>query len=379
MSNQQSLENTVIVSAKNVKLGSIKVRISSAIKIYNLVQKHVSSCLIPDSPFINMFKLLKAIETKYEYLCSGATGHILKATSKNGRTFIIKIVSLHNIAEYGDIYNPNRPENVEYNILSRLTNLVCSEIIPHLELPILRFYSPLLPIKDIIVDLAQNTDTEVLVKHFQTLLENNKYHSVASILFVEYADNGDLRTFITKNMKTITTHVLRIFFFQIISTLAVIQQLYPTFRHNDLNVNNVLVHSKKKSQGKKVKYTVNGNSYILPNIEHQLRLWDFDYANIQGLIDNKRVVNDRSKSLGITANANRYYDLHFFFNNFINSFEKDLAKSADPEIVNLMLFLGRVVPTKYRNTRSRRLPNNTEYTTPLYLIENDDFFERFRK
>ena len=64
-------------------------------------------------------------------------------------------------------------------------------------------------------------------------------------------------------------------FFQIISTLAVIQSKYPSFRHNDLKANNILI-SKTDVYNKKLLYKVNKKEYILPSIGYCIYLWDFD-------------------------------------------------------------------------------------------------------
>ena len=101
-------------------------------------------------------------------------------------------------------------------------------------------------------------------------------------------------------------------FFQILSVLAVIQNKYPGFRHNDMKANNILVQlipvSKKKN---KFMYKINKQNYIVPNIGFQLKLWDFDFACIPDLIDNSKVSAEWTTAININPEQNRYYDIHY--------------------------------------------------------------------
>ena len=64
----------------------------------------------------------------------------------------------------------------------------------------------------------------------------------------EWANKGDLLDFIRRHYNKLTLIHWKVFLFQIISTLAVIQSKFPSFRHNDLKANNILVHKDKESK-----------------------------------------------------------------------------------------------------------------------------------
>ena len=61
-------------------------------------------------------------------------------------------------------------------------------------------------------------------------------------LISEWANNGDLLDYLRKNYKSLGLKEWRVLIFQILSVLAIIQAKYPSFRHNDMKANNVLIH-----------------------------------------------------------------------------------------------------------------------------------------
>jgi hypothetical protein len=214
--------------------------------------------------------------------------------------------------------------------------------------------------------------------------KDDGYYDNISILISEWANGGDLLDYLRGNYKTFKTKHWRVIFFQIMSVLAVIQAKYPTFRHNDLKANNVLVQKTDSNPDKrgKFKYDVNGQIYAVPNIGIQIKIWDFDFATIPGKVDNSKVEADWTKKINVNPEQNRYYDVHYFFNTLLrNGFfpeflESDLIPS---EVRN---FVDRVLPEKYRSgdevsERGRILVNN-EYTTPDKIIKTDPFFSRMR-
>ena len=175
----------------------------------------------------------------------------------------------------------------------------------------------------------------------------------------------------------------RVLLFQIISVLAVIQAKYPGFRHNDLKANNLLIHYiESRNKNNKFKYKINGKTYIIPNIGLQIKLWDFDFACIEGIVDNTKVSADWTNRINVKPKKNRYYDIHYLFNTLTR-------KGFFPEFYNVPEisksvkdFFKRIVPEKYRkgeNVAERgRLLVDDEYITPDNILRNDPFFDRIR-
>ena len=79
-----------------------------------------------------------------------------------------------------------------------------------------------------------------------------------------------------KIIKIFKQNIGGVYFSKFLSVLAIIQNKYPGFRHNDLKANNLLVQKIPISKTiNKFKYKINGQIYIIPSIGFQIKLWDF--------------------------------------------------------------------------------------------------------
>ena len=202
------------------------------------------------------------------------------------------------------------------------------------------------------------------------------FHLWSEIPFLPqcYYDNNIY--YFRNNYKAFTLTHWKVFIFQILSILAIIQSKYPAFRHNDMKANNILIQkvSLKKEYSR---YLVVGTKYKVPNIGYQIKLWDFDFACIPGIVDNIKVSSKWTKKINITPEQNRYYDIHYFFNTLIRKgfFPQILTDDVVPKEVKE--FINRVVPKKYRDSEDYvhekgRILVNDEYTTPDELLKRDE-------
>ena len=83
-------------------------------------------------------------------------------------------------------------------------------------------------------------------------------------------------------------------------------------------------------------------------IGFQIKLWDFDFACIPGLIDNSKVDAEWTSKINIDPVKNRYYDIHYFFNTLT---KKGFFPQfwTEPEIPQRIKdFVRRVIPEKFR-------------------------------
>ena len=171
----------------------------------------------------------------------------------------------------------------------------------------------------------------------------------------------------------------RCIFFQIISTLAIIQTKYPTFRHNDFKANNILI-SKVDACNKLLIYKVSNKEYILPAIGYNTYLWDFDFACIPGIVDNSKVYQEWTNKINIKPIKNRYYDIHYFFCTLI--YKGFLPELIEDPIVpeEVKKFIEWIVPAEYRpghpsnkvNKRCR-LQVDDELYKPIDILDNEFF------
>ena len=333
--------------------------------------------------FFEFSNLMNQMGGHLVYIKSGTNGHTFKGRtiSENGTfEYAVKVVAYPKKEKYGKITDVRRPENAEIMMLKLLSSFVINRKTPHIVLPIGTFDTNITDFVDLIERDVVSQDNKKY-KEFVTMHKENKFHKTVSILISEWANQGDLLDFIKKYYQFMSSLQWKVIIFQLLSVLATIQYHYPTFRHNDLKANNILVH-KITNEEKKFTYQVIGSKYKIPNISYQIKIWDFDFACIPGIIDNKKV-----ESWGMHGNIipeqNRYYDVHYFFNTLIKKgFCPELMTSK--EVPNdLKEFINRIVPpiyqcdTRYVHEKGRILIKD-EYLTPDQILKTDPYFEEFR-
>ncbi len=329
--------------------------------------------------------VISKIGGKLLYIKSGSTGHTFKGimdASNDNLSYAVKVVAYPKKENYGDIYDSRRPENAELMMIKLLSYFVIKKQTPHIILPIATFYTNINPfvnlIKEDIVDEDNKKYNEFIEKH-----KNKEYHENVSILISEWATRGDFLDYVRKHYKNFKLIHWKVFFFQLISTLAVIQSKFPSFRHNDLKANNVLVTKVPKKEGSFSIYKVGGLEYVVPNIGYQIKLWDFDFACIPGIIDNEKVSSEWTKQINVIPEQNRYYDMHYFFNTFIKKgfFSQFMEEDCIPQ--EAKDFVNRIVPKKFQDGKHihkrGRILIKDEYILPNDVLKKDPFFSQFRR
>lgn len=335
-----------------------------------------------------ILSILISIKAKMKYISSGSTGHFFKGVilkdinqpidNKNNIIcyFALKMTPYLKCSKYKDIYEINRPENTELHMLKCLSYFVLDGQTRHLLLPVQSFYCP---IKEFIkmMNVHQFIDDKDRYKTFINNYKNNRYENIVSVMITELASEGDLLNYIRHNLTHIKPLHWKIFFFQILSVLAIIQLQFPSFRHNDLKANNILLH---KDVMAKREYRINHKTYLTPSFNLLIKIWDFDFACIPGYVDNIKVKEKWTQSINITTIQNRYYDIHFFF----STLQMFLSKVWNEKFIDkdTLDFVNDVVPALYKSSKKAndkgRLLVNDEFITPLYLIENHKYFDEFR-
>jgi hypothetical protein len=340
---------------------------------------------------LNFNKVIKTIGNGSEliYIKSGTTGHTFKGKCiDNGKEieYAVKVVAYPKKEKYGSIHDARRPENAEIAMIQLLSYFIVKKETPHIVLPFGTFNTDIKSFIGLIDDGIISKKNEKY-QEFEKKYRENKYHDEVSILISEWANKGDLLDFIRNNYKKFYPLFWKVIFFQIISTLAVIQRTFPSFRHNDLKANNVLVQ-KIDIQNQIFTYRVARCEYKVKNIGYQIKLWDFDFACIPNYVDNIKVESTWTKDINVTPEQNRYYDLHYFFNTLIGKgfFEYFMTKDCIPQ--EAKDFVNRIVPKKYqkykKNSKTNyvhergRLLVKDEYTTPDDVLKYDPYFEEFR-
>ena len=328
--------------------------------------------------------IITQIGGKLKYIKSGTTGHTFKgiAQDNNGSfEYAVKVVAYPKKERYGNINDVRRPENAELKMIKLLSYFIINKQTPHLVIPFGTFNTSIEHFVNL-VKFDKIDEKNERYKDFIDRYHQGDFSSQVSILISEWANKGDFLDFLRNNYKVFTPTHWKVFMFQIISTIAIIQSKYPAFRHNDMKANNILVHKIDITKDYH-RYIVVRYKYKVPNIGYQVKLWDFDFACIPGIVDNIKVEAKWTKKINVTPEQNRYYDVHYFFNTLIRKgfFPQILTDSCIP--YELKEFIGRVLPTKYRTDsqyihEKGRILTNDEYLTPEQIIRTDPYFNEFR-
>ncbi len=334
---------------------------------------------------LDLKDLFSSMNVKLKYLKSGTTGHTFKATSKidTNIAFAVKVCAYPK-DDYGGIQHISRPENAELRMLKLLSYFVIKRSTPHLVLPIATFNTSIknfVNIRPDVIDL--NKEKNEMYRKFVERYHEGEFEDFVSVLISEWCDGGDLLDYIRKNYETMTLKHWIIIIFQILFTLAKIQDKFPAFRHNDMKANNVLVQiTNVNNSSLRYSYGIGNYKFYIPDIGLQIKIWDFDFACIDGIIENNKVNSDWTKKINITKNKNKYYDMHYFFNTLISKrfFPQFYTGGAPQEIID---FVHRIVPEKFRNgsknvNKKGRIQVDTEFLTPFKVITEDPLFSKYR-
>jgi len=344
--------------------------------------------------------VIQDIGGKLLYHKSGTTGHLFKGISYPDPSdneycinYAVKIVAYPKKENYGEIDDPARPENAELNMLRLLSYFVINNHTPHIVLPITTFNT------DISMFVSLTKNKIVINKKYDNFVkryQEDEFFDTVSVLISEWADGGDLLDYLRSNYTKLKTREWRVILFQILSVLAVIQTKYPSFRHNDLKANNILLQKISNCDDNNIyKYNINGNEYFVPNIGLRIKIWDFDFAS-SDQVPNQKVMSDWTDKINVKPEAHPYYDVHYFFNTLIsrNFLPKFLENDSDgkPMIpTEVKEFINRILPERLRsgkNTTERgrlllsfdelkkKFPNNN--LTPDSILQNDPFFKKMR-
>jgi serine/threonine protein kinase len=334
--------------------------------------------------YIDFTKAINELGGKLLYIKSGSTGHTFKGVypppnDENKESYAVKIVAYPKKENYGDMYNIKRPENAELLMIRLLSYFVINNQTPHIVLPITTFNTSIKPL------LGLTKNNIVNNKKFEQFIERynkGEYYQNISILVSEWANGGDLLDYLRKNYKELKTKDWKVIFFQILSVLAVIQKKYPSFRHNDMKANNILIHNIDINK-KKYMYEINKQKYIVPNIGFQVKLWDFDFACIPGIVDNSKVEAEWTSKINIKPEQNRYYDIHYFFNTLTRKGFLPEFWEAEEISDSVKEFVKRIIPEKFQTgkyvSERGRILIPDEYLIPDDILKNDPFFASMRK
>jgi hypothetical protein len=285
--------------------------------------------------------------------------------------FMIKMIPFIKNTLYSDnLDDPMRPENSEIEVSKILSEFVVSGQTPHVILSYFSFISDINTFTDPkMIDII-GTD-----KNYIFFIDNyneGKFYETVKILVTEkcFDKYKNLEELLFNENENFTLLNWKIMLFQILSALAVIQNKYPSFKHNNLKTQNIrLTKNNKKKSNKLNKYDVNGISFNVPNIEYLFLISDFGMSSIKGIVDNLKLSTKPYKNIGINDTENKYYDVYYFLSYiaFICYLKKIFVP---PEIEN---FIDRNIPDIYKQKKINKYSPIIEYLLKKNLQHHKKF------
>jgi hypothetical protein len=190
--------------------------------------------------------------------------------------------------EKGQESNPNNSVNVDKIIAYLLSDLVIHKKTRNILVNVNNFD---VNTKDLLLFLKKYKD----IKVSGTLSITIREHFYKLVTFREHIEAEPT----LENMKDSI--------FQVLNTINVIQSMYPTFRHNKLDVDTVLVY---KTNEKSVNYKIDEKSYPFTSVG-EVKITNFLESNMQDYIDNDGI-DENMKT------PNKFYDIDTFLNSLLS-------------------------------------------------------------
>ena len=154
--------------------------------------------------------------------------------------------------------------------------------------------------------------------------------------------------------------------FQIIFSLAVIQDHNKVFRHSDLKPDNIFINILPSEQ---TFYYYFDRVYYSIKTKYFVKIADFGMSCMDGVIDNKAIVDGDYKYTGITQKQNRNADLFFFMACMEEYYYKNKKYK---QRINTALFEDLLDTIVHYKNKVKRTNSKFEGQDNNHLLENEN-------
>ena len=235
--------------------------------------------------------------------------------------------------EQNEIYNLSSKLNNDSLFSYLLSALILSKKTKHILLPILN------------IDINYADIQFIFDENTKYKLKNKiKLNEIQNICCLQIKEHYFKQISLYEYLKSNTCDY-KILLFQIIHTLAIIQNEYPTFRHNNLTLNSILIYCKNKTNIIECYNSFQNDVFYIPNNGFDIKIFNFENATINKFYGN--------------SIYNPYYDIYIFFTDFIKNIK------CNNEINT---FVNKYIPDKFNE--------NEIIIKPIDLLY-DEFFSEF--
>jgi hypothetical protein len=272
----------------------------------------------------------------------------------------IKINFYTNIKKIGSLDDKNNNDSLFAYLLSQL---VLGKKTIHIQLPIMNIDCKLEDIKKLIVN-------DQYYDQIKKEIINGKILDICCLHLREHFYRSmSLEEYLKDNQCSYKTLL-----FQVIHTLAIIQDEFEGFRHNNLKLNNIFVYLKKKSESYIEYDGFKKDKFYLPNEGFDIKITNFENAVIPKYYG---MSNYDNPSIKFANQSNQYYDLFTFLNDLLEGTTKMSLYTKNNCNDETKKFLDIVIPPHLRGLNNEKMNKNIIIARPIDLLY-DKYFDEFR-
>ena len=190
-------------------------------------------------------------------------------------------------------------------------------------------------------------------------------------LFSEFINGVTLKSFLEKRKQNVDPDELKAIIIQVLYILYTIRKKYPSFRHHDLHLDNVMIMRKRTSTTKKIE--IGDKTIEFDDAKLEVKLMDFGLATMDGVIN--PIVRESpvfKKDYGIYPRSDRAYDAHLFLGSLYAS-----RGAAPARRFIESLFTPNYLVKDSDVVKEYRLRSDVVHNLPMYTeIFNNPYFSK---
>jgi hypothetical protein len=199
---------------------------------------------------------------------------------------------------------------------------------------------------------------------FKSIINDIEENNIQNMLSLNVKEGFYQSKILSDYIKTKQCSV-KFLFFQVIHTILTIQKNYKNFKHNKLDINNILVYLKKQDSNNFNIYSYDNKKYYLQDCDFDIKIFNFEHSYLSTISDLK------DSNIPNYNKNNNYSDIHYFFNTLLYTYNYQVNKN-DKELIE---FLDYVIPKKLRGKGKNNyyLEENKEFVKVDKILEHKYF------
>lgn len=259
-----------------------------------------------------------------------------------------------------DMKDNKNPFNIDSAISYLLSPLVINKVIPNLLLPLVNF-----DIK--FSDLPAPLLTVPIFTSMEKKIKNGKMSEMISVRVREnFNKMTSLHTRIS-NSSNKNKIDLKPIIFQVIYSLAKLDQEYPGFKHNSLDSHSIFLNNTSKN----IKYQFNDTNYYLDIRKNFVKIGNFSSSYVPKMFKSKNTSDKKFNMM-----KDKAFDAHYFLNSLVY---RDINKKNVANYDEMSEFIDRVLPKKLRGSnKNKYYLSEKSKMKSLKDILSDKYFDEYK-